>query len=36
MRVRPFGVKVAVTKNGKAQIKALMDGDTMLFEEPLY
>ncbi|THF58239.1 GDYXXLXY domain-containing protein [Ollibium composti] len=36
MRVRPFGVKMAVTKNGKAQIKALMDGDTMLFEEPLY
>ncbi|MGN6144935.1 MAG: GDYXXLXY domain-containing protein [Mesorhizobium sp.] len=36
MRVRPFGVRVAVAKSGKAQIKALMDGDTMLFEEPLY
>lgn len=36
MRVRPFGVRVAVAKDGKAQIKALMDGDTMLFEEPLY
>jgi hypothetical protein len=29
-------VRVAVAKSGKAQIKALMDGDTMLFEEPLY
>lgn len=36
MRVRPFGVRVAVAKDGKAQIKALMDGDTMLFEEPVY
>lgn len=36
MRTRPFGVKVAVPKSGKAQIKALMDGETTLFEEPLY
>lgn len=36
MRVRPFGVKVAVSKRGQAQIKALMDGDKTLFEEPLY
>lgn len=36
MRVRPFGVRVAVAKNGAAQIKALMDGDKVLFEEPLY
>lgn len=36
MRVRPFGVRVAVAKDGTAQIKALMDGDATLFEEPLY
>jgi uncharacterized membrane-anchored protein len=36
MRVRPFGMKVAVSKSGQAQIKALMDGDRTLFEEPLY
>jgi len=36
MRVRPFGVRVAVAADGRAQIKALMDGDRMLFEEPLY
>jgi uncharacterized membrane-anchored protein len=36
MRVRPFGVKVAVSKRGQAQIKALLDGDKVLFEEPLY
>jgi uncharacterized membrane-anchored protein len=36
MRVRPFGVKVAIAGDGRAQIKALMDGDTMLFEEPIY
>ncbi|RUV26720.1 MAG: hypothetical protein EOQ60_03655 [Mesorhizobium sp.] len=36
MRVRPFGVKLALSANGKAQIKALMDGDKTLFEEPLY
>jgi uncharacterized membrane-anchored protein len=36
MRVRPFGVRVAIAANGEAQIKALMDGDKTLFEEPLY
>jgi uncharacterized membrane-anchored protein len=36
MRTRPFGVKIAVSKSGQAQIKALMDGDAMLFTEPLY
>lgn len=36
MRVRPFGVRVAVPASGNAQVKALMDGDTTLFEEPLY
>ena len=36
MRVRPFGVKVAVSERGQAQIKALIDGDRTLFEEPLY
>lgn len=34
--LRSFGIKVAVGSNGSGQIKALMDGDTMLFEEPLY
>ena len=34
--IRNFGVKVAVGNDGTAQIKALMDGDAMLFEEPLY
>lgn len=34
--LRGFGVVVAVAADGTAQIKALMDGDTMLFEEPLY
>jgi uncharacterized membrane-anchored protein len=36
LRVRPFGLKVAVAGDGTAQIKALMDGETMLYEEPLY
>ncbi|PWK65935.1 putative membrane-anchored protein [Aminobacter sp. AP02] len=34
--LRGFGIKVAVGSDGTGQIKALMDGDTMLFEEPLY
>lgn len=34
--LRSFGIKVAVASDGSGQIKALMDGDTMLFEEPLY
>jgi uncharacterized membrane-anchored protein len=36
MRVRPFGILAAIAKDGTAQIKALMDGKTKLFEEPLY
>ena len=36
MRVRPFFMRVAIAKDGTAQIKALMDGETMLFEEPFY
>jgi uncharacterized membrane-anchored protein len=36
MRVRSFGVVAAVGADGAAQIKALMDGETKLFEEPLY
>jgi uncharacterized membrane-anchored protein len=36
MNTRPFGVKVAVAADGTAQIKALMDGETLLYEEPLY
>lgn len=36
MRTRPFGVVVAVGPDGAGQIKALMDGATLLFEEPLY
>lgn len=36
MRVRPFGIRAAVSRDGVPQIKALMDGDQMLFEEPLY
>ncbi len=36
MRERPFAMRVAIGKDGTAQIKALMDGDKILFEEPLY
>jgi uncharacterized membrane-anchored protein len=36
VRVRSFGMKVAVADNGQAQVKALLDGDTMLYQEPLY
>ncbi len=36
MRVRPFGVRVVLARDGTAQIKALMDGSETLFEEPLY
>ena len=36
MRVRPFGIRAAIAADGTAQIKALMDGDKTLFEEPLY
>lgn len=36
MRTRSFGVKVAIGRNGEAQIKALLDGDRLLYAEPLY
>ncbi len=37
MRVRPFGMRVALSAaDGTAQIKALLDGDKPLYEEPLY
>ncbi|BCH25213.1 membrane protein [Mesorhizobium sp. L-8-10] len=36
MRERPFAMRVAIGRDGTAQIKALMDGDKTLFEEPLY
>jgi uncharacterized membrane-anchored protein len=36
MRVRSFSIKAAVGADGTAQIKALMDGDAVLFEEPVY
>ena len=36
MRVRPFGILAAVDDDGTPQIKALMDGDAVLFQEPLY
>ncbi|MEP9388426.1 GDYXXLXY domain-containing protein [Mesorhizobium sp. KR9-304] len=36
IRERPFGILAAVGSDGTAQIKALMDGETKLYEEPLY
>lgn len=36
MRIRPFGIRAALGRDGTAQIKALVDGDKTLFEEPLY
>lgn len=36
MRVRSFGILAAVGADGTLQIKALMDGNKMLFSEPLY
>ncbi|MBZ9965623.1 GDYXXLXY domain-containing protein [Mesorhizobium sp. BR1-1-2] len=36
MRVRPFGIRLALARDGTAQIKALVDGDRTLFQEPLY
>lgn len=36
MRARPFGIRIALAGDGTAQIKALVDGDKTLFEEPLY
>lgn len=36
MRTRSFGIKAAVGDDGTAQVKALLDGEAMLYEEPLY
>jgi len=36
MRQRPFFVKVAVAADGAAQIKQFLDGDKVLYSEPLY
>ncbi|MDP3896892.1 MAG: GDYXXLXY domain-containing protein [Mesorhizobium sp.] len=36
MRVRPFFVVAAVAPDGTAQIKRFLDGETVLYEEPLY
>jgi uncharacterized membrane-anchored protein len=36
MRERSFAVVVAVGSDGTPLIKALMDGDKVLFKEPLY
>ncbi len=36
MRERPFGILAAVGSDGTPHIKALMDGETKLYEEPLY
>lgn len=36
MRERPFGILAAVADDGTSQIKVLMDGETRLYEEPLY
>jgi uncharacterized membrane-anchored protein len=36
MRVRPFGVRIALASDGTPAIKTLLDGDKPLYEEPLY
>lgn len=36
LRQRSFRMKVAVAKDGSAQIKSFHDGETMLYAEPLY
>ena len=36
LAVRPFGILAAIAADGTPQIKALMDGDVKLYEEPLY
>jgi uncharacterized membrane-anchored protein len=36
MNVRSFGILVALAADGTPQIKALMDGDTRVYEEPPY
>lgn len=33
---RPFRMKVAVSEDGAAQIKAFYDGDTLIYAEPIY
>ena len=36
MNARSFGILVALAADGTPQIKALMDGDTRVYEEPPY
>lgn len=36
MRERPFRMKVVVSSDGAAQIKAFYDGDTLIYAEPIY
>lgn len=36
LRERDFRVRLAVARDGTAQIKALYDGEAMLYSEPLY
>ena len=36
LRERPFGIRVALARDGTPQIKALVDGNKVLFEEPIY
>ena len=36
IRVRPFGIRVALASDGTPQVKTLLDGDKPLYEEPLY
>ncbi|MBX3598625.1 MAG: GDYXXLXY domain-containing protein [Rhizobiaceae bacterium] len=36
MRERIFSVKLAVTSDGTAHIKQLLDGDKVIFDEPLF
>lgn len=36
MRERTFRMRVAVAEDGTAQVKAFLDGEKTLFEEPLY
>lgn len=36
LRERPFGILAAIATDGTPQIKALMDGEIKLYEEPLY
>ncbi|MEO9337039.1 GDYXXLXY domain-containing protein [Mesorhizobium sp. SB112] len=36
MRLRSFAIRAAVSSDGTAQIKSLLDGDVVLYDEPLY